>query len=118
MTASTVERSSVDTPDYEPYSGFDVVVDVDPAAQAEWLPTTSGGAALLHAGMLTDEPPTLLYTFSGDESLHVREGDVEIQLDGEPALRFGPGDIASFPRGARSTWTVHERLRKFFVISG
>jgi uncharacterized cupin superfamily protein len=118
MTTSTVERSTVDTHDYEPFSGFDAVEDGDPAAQVAWLRSTSGGEGVLYAGMFTMEPSRVRYTFSGDETLHVLEGDVEIQLDGEPALRFGPGDIASFPKGAHSTWTVHQRLRKFFVISG
>ncbi|HEY3017138.1 MAG TPA: cupin domain-containing protein [Nocardioides sp.] len=118
MTAILVERSSVDTSDYEPFSGFDAVLDGDPAAQVAWLRTSSGGPGVLYAGMFTAAPSRFRYTFGGDESLHVLNGDVEIEVDGGPAVRLGPGEIASFPKGVSSTWTVHRALRKFFVISG
>jgi uncharacterized cupin superfamily protein len=29
-----------------------------------------------------------------------------------------PGDIVSFAKGQRSTWTILSPLKKFFVISG
>jgi uncharacterized cupin superfamily protein len=28
----------------------------------------------------------------------------------------GPGDIGLLPAGARTTWTVHETLRKVYVV--
>jgi len=34
------------------------------------------------------------------------------------SVTLQPGNIASFPKGATSTWTVRRTLRKFFVISG
>ena len=31
-------------------------------------------------------------------------------------LDIGPGDIGVLPPGARTTWTIHEDLRKVYVI--
>jgi uncharacterized cupin superfamily protein len=31
-------------------------------------------------------------------------------------LDVGPGDIGVLPRGAQTTWTIHEELRKVYVI--
>ncbi|MFM8218464.1 MAG: cupin domain-containing protein, partial [Planctomycetaceae bacterium] len=39
-------------------------------------------------------------------------------VQGGDAVELRPGDLASFPRGALSTWTILEPLKKFFVISG
>ena len=115
---SNVAKSQVDTHAYEPYEGFDAVLAGDPAARVAWLRTESGGAGALFTGMFTVEPSTFRYTFSGDESLHVLDGDLDIAVDGGEAVTLRPGDIASFPKGAHSTWTVRVPLRKFFVISG
>jgi uncharacterized protein len=96
----------------------DAVLSGDPAARVAWLRTGSGGAGVLYTGMFTAEPSTFRYSFAGDESFHVLDGDLDIQVDGGEAVTLGPGDIVSFPKGASSTWTVRAPLRKFFVISG
>ena len=108
----------VDTATYEPFDGFDALLDGDPLARVAWLRTTSGGEGVLYTGLCTAEPSRFRYTFAADESFHVLDGDVEIAIDGGPVVRVAAGDIASFPKGARSTWTIREPLRKFFVISG
>ena len=117
-TVHSVARGTVDTTEYEPYNGFDAVLEGDPAAGVAWLRTTSSGEGVLYAGMFTVAPSRFRYTFAADESLHVLEGEVEIDIDGGPMVRLTAGDIASFARGARSTWTVLAALKKFFVISG
>ena len=115
---SNIAKSQVGTQAYEPYNGFDAVLAGNPAARVAWLRTESGGAGVLFTGMFTVEPSTFRYTFSGDESFHVLDGDLDIAVDDGDSVTLRPGDIASFPKGARSTWTVRAPLRKFFVISG
>ena len=117
-TTQTVARCTADTEDYEPYNGFEAILTGDPAAAVSWLRTTSGGEGVLYAGMFIVAPSTFRYVFAGDESFHVLEGDVEIAVDGGPTVQLTAGDIASFPKGAHSTWTVRRALKKFFVISG
>ena len=36
---------------------------------------------------------------------------------GGPTVVVGPGDVCILERGARTTWTVHEPLRKVFQIT-
>ena len=119
MTAThTVALGSAATEDYEPFNGFDAVLDGDPAAAVAWLRTTSGGVGVLYAGMFVAAPSRFRYTFAADESFHLIDGEVEIALDGGPSVHLIAGDIASFPKGAQSTWTITAPLKKFFVISG
>lgn len=119
MTAiHTVAQGSAATDDYEPFNGFDAVLEGDPAAAVAWLRTTSAGAGVLYTGMFVAAPSRFRYTFAADESFHLLEGKVDIALDGGPSVHLTAGDIVSFPKGAQSTWTVTAALKKFFVISG
>jgi uncharacterized cupin superfamily protein len=62
---------------------------------------------------------TFEYNFPGDESFLVVTGVVRITLaeTGE-TIEFHEGDVASFPKGTRSTWTIVEPIVKFTVVSG
>jgi uncharacterized cupin superfamily protein len=86
--------------------------------QIHWLRQTSGGEGQLMTGVFTGTESKFSYTFAGDETFHVIEGSVTIEVEGGEEVKLGPGSIASFPKGAASIWTVHEPFRKFFVISG
>ncbi len=65
------------------------------------------------------DPMTFPYDFPGDESFVVLDGVVRITLvDEQTTVELRTGDVASFPKGTRSIWTVVEPLRKFTVVSG
>jgi uncharacterized cupin superfamily protein len=117
-TTHTVAQGSVDAETYEPFHGFDVVLEGDPAAEVSWLRTTSAGNGVLYTGVFVVHPSGFRYTFAAVESFHGLEGAVDIELDSGERAHLHAGDIASFPKGARSTWTVTTSLKKFFVISG
>ena len=51
-----------------------------------------------------------------DEVFVVLSGRATIEVEGGPTLEVGPGDIGTYPPGTRTTWTVHETLRKVYVI--
>lgn len=53
-----------------------------------------------------------------DEIFVVLAGSATIEIDGGPTLQVGPGDVGFLPPGARTTWTVHEPLRKVYIIRG
>ena len=52
-----------------------------------------------------------------DEVFVVLEGSATIEVHGGSTVRVGPGDVCQLQRGARTTWTVHEALRKVFQIT-
>ena len=52
-----------------------------------------------------------------DEVFVVLEGSATIEVQGGPTVRVGPGDVCLLRRGARTTWTVHEPLRKVFQVT-
>ena len=52
-----------------------------------------------------------------DELFVVLEGRATIEVVDGPTLDVGPGDVCVLERGARTTWTIHEALRKVFQIT-
>ena len=42
--------------------------------------------------------------------------DATIELAGGPTLEVGPGDVGVLEAGAETTWTIHEDLRKIYII--
>ena len=54
-----------------------------------------------------------------DESFVIISGAVTIELtDSGETVELQRGDVASFPNGTPSVWTVVEPLEKFTVVSG
>jgi uncharacterized protein len=51
-----------------------------------------------------------------DEVFVVLSGRATVEVEGGPVLEVGPGDIGLLSAGARTTWTVHEALRKVYVV--
>ncbi len=87
--------------------------------EAEWLRrrTEKGWS---HTTMLWRcEPMSFDYVFPGDESFLVISGAVTIELtESGETVELRQGDLASFPKGTPSVWTVVEPLEKFTVVSG
>ena len=61
--------------------------------------------------------PGVVTDVEADEMFVVISGRATIEIEGEPALEVGPGDVVLLDEGARSTWHVHETLRKVFHTS-
>lgn len=52
-----------------------------------------------------------------DETVHIVEGRVRIEPEGQDAVELTAGSVASFNKGAPVTWTVLEPTVEFFVYS-
>ncbi len=50
------------------------------------------------------------------EFIHVIQGRMTVQRDGEDPVELTPGCTAVFELGWCGVWTVHETLRKVFVV--
>jgi uncharacterized cupin superfamily protein len=112
-TVKSIPVSSVSAQDYEPY-----MVGEEQFGNVHWLRTESGGEGQLHTGLWACEPGTFHYTFPGDETFHVLEGEIRIEVEGGGVVDLRAGDIVSFPKGQKSTWTIKAPHKNFFVISG
>jgi uncharacterized cupin superfamily protein len=52
-----------------------------------------------------------------DELFVVVSGRATIEIDGGPTIEVGPGDLCVLETGVRTTWHVHETLRKVFDVT-
>ncbi|POX50160.1 hypothetical protein C3489_23230 [Streptomyces sp. Ru71] len=61
--------------------------------------------------------PGVVTDTEADEVFVVVSGSATVEVDGGPTLHVGPGDMAVLREGDRTTWTVHETLRKVYAIN-
>ena len=48
------------------------------------------------------------------ETCYLLEGDVTVAPEGGEPVRFGKGDLVTFPGGMSCTWVVHKAVRKHY----
>jgi uncharacterized cupin superfamily protein len=113
----TTQRHVRDRIDAEPFEPF--MVGDEQAGEVRWLRTEGSAGNALAAGLWRSEPATYDYVFPGDETFHVLEGAVTIELPetGE-TVELGAGDVASFDAGTRSVWRITKPFLKFTVVAG
>ena len=112
-TVKTTPVSNIGTEEYEPF-----IHEGERFGDVHWLRVGSGGDGALYTGLWTHDVAEIPgYVFSGDETMHVLEGEARIEVEGE-TVTLKAGDIASFTKGQSSDWTITKPFKKFFVISG
>ncbi len=110
-----IRRTNVRTAIWEPC----VTSDGRTIGDAEWLRRRTDGTWSHTAMLWRCQPMSFDYNFAGDESFIVISGQVRITLkESGQVIELGTGDVASFGKGTRSTWTIVEPLEKFTVVSG
>ncbi|MFH0823210.1 MAG: 16S rRNA (adenine(1518)-N(6)/adenine(1519)-N(6))-dimethyltransferase RsmA [Pseudomonadota bacterium] len=60
------------------------------------------------------EPSTFPWQYADDETAYVFEGRVTVKTDAGDSVDIGAGDLVTFPKGMKCTWTVHETIRKMY----
>ncbi|AEW97197.1 MULTISPECIES: cupin domain-containing protein [Streptomycetaceae] len=60
--------------------------------------------------------PGVVTDTEADEMFVVLSGRATIEVAGGPVLEVGPGDLCVLREGDRTTWTVHETLRKAYSV--
>lgn len=61
--------------------------------------------------------PGVVTDTEANELFVVVSGRATVQVEGGDTLEIGPGDAAVLREGDRTTWTVHETLRKAYHIT-
>ena len=57
---------------------------------------------------------TFPWTYGEREIAYVLEGEVVVTPDGGQPVKFGSGDLVTFPAGMSCTWDVRQPLRKHY----
>jgi len=52
--------------------------------------------------------------YDDTEMCYLLAGDVTVTPDGGEPVRFGQGDLVTFPAGMSCTWKVHRAVRKHY----
>lgn len=113
---TVITKTRIDAPDWDPYPlPADTIVEGDPAARVHWARASGPGEPVYYAGIWTAEPSVFDYTFELNETAHIVAGRVIVAQQDGPTLDLRAGDVAVFPRGARTRWTVVESLKKVFI---
>ena len=89
----------------------DQIVDGDPQVSGRVLDTSADGK--VERGIWQHTAGVSRDTES-DELFVVLTGRATIEVEDGPTLEVGPGDVGLLHAGDRTTWTVHEDLRKIF----
>jgi uncharacterized cupin superfamily protein len=111
-----IASTRVDAERWEPYPlPAATIVAGDPAARVHWARVSGPGEPPYYAGVWTAEPSTFDFVFELNETAVILEGDLVVTQQGGPTLHLRPGDVATFPRGARTRWEIRSRLKKVFV---
>ena len=93
----------------------DQIVDGDPQVSGRVLDTSADGK--VERGVWQHTAGVSRDTES-DELFVVLTGRATIEVEDGPTLEVGPGDVGLLHAGDRTTWTVHEDLRKVFQTTG
>lgn len=84
-----------------------------PEARSRQLARSQDGASSVMAWSCTAGRFNWHYTV--DETVHIISGEVFVTNEMGEECRLGPGDMAFFPAGSRSTWRVPVAVRKLAV---
>ena len=113
---SRVFASRVDSSEFESFAFPDEdVLEGVPNARIHWLRPEGQGAQVV--GVYRCDPAVFRYTWEADETIHVLEGRVRIDVEGESSVELAVGGIASFSAGDRGVWHVLEPFCELFVLS-
>lgn len=69
----------------------------------------------MHGLWAGDGPSTFRWTFDLDETVHVLEGQVQVDYLGH-RFTLSPGEVAHFRAGTQAVWHVPQYLKKAYVL--
>ncbi|MGW7436816.1 cupin domain-containing protein [Streptomyces sp. NPDC054849] len=115
--ASTPASFSVSVADVEleaEHLDPEQVVSGDPVVTGKVLWESADGRQVRGIWQIT---PGVVTDTEADELFVVVSGRATVEVEGGASLELGPGSACVLREGDRTTWTVHETLRKAYHIS-
>ena len=62
----------------------------------------------------TKEASEFPWSYSDRETCYLLEGEVEVTPEGGETVRFGKGDLVTFPEGMSCTWKILKGVKKHY----
>ncbi|MET9497509.1 cupin domain-containing protein [Streptomyces sp. NPDC006552] len=90
------------------------IVSGDPVVTGAVLWESADGRQLRGVWQIT---PGVVTDTEEDELFVVVSGRATVEVEGAPTLHLAPGTAAVLRAGDRTTWTVHETLRKAYHLT-
>jgi uncharacterized cupin superfamily protein len=89
------------------------ILEGAPQARSTQLAESADGTSMIMAWSCT--AGSFTWNYAGDETVHIISGEVFVTDSDGKVRRLGPGDMAFFPAGSRSTWRIPHEVRKLAV---
>ena len=64
----------------------------------------------------TKEESEFPWSYSDSETCYLLEGEVEVTPVGGQPVKFGQGDLVTFPKGMSCTWKISRAVRKHYTF--
>jgi ethanolamine utilization protein EutQ (cupin superfamily) len=97
-------------------AGTTDVWESDPEVGGEMHVLCDGVGVEAGLSRFSDAIEPVRWTIPERETLIVLEGRARIEIADGPTLELGPGDMASLPEGAETTWHLTTPFKEFWVI--
>ncbi|MEA2419306.1 MAG: uncharacterized protein QOE60_1512 [Thermoleophilaceae bacterium] len=108
--------TATDSSGWEPLEWMDFqLIDGDPDVQVQPIAENQGAVRL--SGFATAQPSKFKIEMPNTEALYLLEGRLTAELDDGTAIELAAGDSGFFPKGSVVTWTIHEAIKEFFVLT-
>jgi uncharacterized cupin superfamily protein len=109
MNPQRVLASEVSSTAYEPY----------PVGKVHTLRHEPFGDGEMWSGVWHVSPDELparsLHESEHNETFHILDGNLVLEIEDGPTLELGPGSIVSLAQGTRARWTIVTAVKEFFV---
>ncbi len=90
------------------------VLEGTPKAKTKWLARSEDGAVM--TALWECSKGKFEWHFGSDELVHILVGSVTVRSEDGKEQTLKVGDVAYFPAGMRTVWTVHDYVRKLAVL--
>ncbi|MFD3543593.1 cupin domain-containing protein [Streptomyces sp. NPDC058662] len=110
VSVSEVPDAELEADELDP----EQIVSGDPVVTGRVLWESADGRQVRGIWQIT---PGVVTDIEADELFVVVSGRATIEVEGGATLEVGPGSACVLREGDRTTWTVHETLRKAYHIS-